>query len=39
MGAETNNAILITGWDKVVRKFKLNDDDNVLLCFHERDHG
>jgi hypothetical protein len=39
MEVETYNAILITRWDKVVSKFKLNNDDNVLLCFHERDHG
>ena len=39
MGAGSNNAILTTGWDKVVRRFKLNEDDIALFCFHERDDG
>ena len=39
IGVGTNNAILTTGWDEVVRRFKLNKDDNVLFCFHEKDDG
>lgn len=39
MGAGSKNAILTTGWDKVVRRFKLNQDDIALFCFHERDDG
>jgi hypothetical protein len=39
MGAETNNEILKTRWDKVVRRYKLNKDHNVLFFYHERDDG
>jgi hypothetical protein len=39
MGARSNNAILTSGWNMVVRKFKLREDDKVLFCFSKRDDG
>jgi hypothetical protein len=39
MRARSNNAILTTGWNMVVRRFKLKEDDKVLFCFDERDDG
>jgi hypothetical protein len=38
MGARSNSAILTSGWDIVVRKFNLREDDKVLF-FSERDGG
>jgi hypothetical protein len=26
-------------WDKVVRNFNLNEEDNILFRFHEKDDG
>jgi hypothetical protein len=39
MGARSNNIILTSGWNIVVRKFDLREDDKVLFCFFERDDG
>jgi hypothetical protein len=39
MGARSNNAILASGWNMVVRNFNLREDDKVLFCFFERDDG
>jgi hypothetical protein len=37
--ARSNNAILISGWNMVLGKFKLREDDKVLFCFSKRDDG
>jgi hypothetical protein len=37
MGAKSNSAILTSGWDMVVRKFNLREDDKVLLFFERND--
>jgi hypothetical protein len=37
MGPWSNSAILTSGWDMVVRKFNLREDDKVLFFFSERD--
>ena len=39
MGYRSNNAIFTVGWDKVVKQFKLKENDNVLFRFNERDDG
>jgi hypothetical protein len=39
MGARSINEILKSGWDMVVKKFKLREDDKVLFSFSERDDG
>jgi hypothetical protein len=39
MGARSNSAILTSGWDMVVRKFNLMEDDKILFFFSERDDG
>ena len=35
----SNNTIFTVGWDKVVKKFKLKENDNVLFSFNERHDG
>jgi hypothetical protein len=39
MGARSNSAILTSGWDMVVKKFNLMEDDKVFFFFSERDDG
>ena len=39
MGYRSNNAIFTVRWDKVVKNFKLKENDNVLFRFNERDDG
>jgi hypothetical protein len=39
MAARSNNAILTTGWDKLVKRFFLKENIIVMFCFDERKDG
>ena len=39
MGYRSNNAIFTVGCDKIVKQFKLKENDNVFFRFNERDDG
>ena len=39
MAAFTNNAIVCGGWDAIVKRFKLEEDEIVLFDFYVKDDG
>ena len=39
MAATTNNAIVCGGWDAIVKRYKLEEDEIVLFDFYVKNHG